>query len=91
MKTLYVPISNKIYQFSFSERVLVWNAKTIYYKYKNYFFIIDLMASGRDQVPPLLQIWARGTVLHGGHKWIEILSEGAFLISRLRLLKTGAR
>ena len=34
------------------------------------------MASGRDQVPPLLQIWARGTVLvlHGGHKWIEILS-----------------
>ena len=48
------------------------------------------MASGRDQVPPLLQIWARGTVLvlHGGHKWIEILSEGAFLISRLRLLKT---
>ena len=42
---------------------------------KNYFFIIDLMASGRDQVPPLLQIWARGTALHGGHKWIEILSE----------------
>ena len=51
------------------------------------------MASGKDQVPPLLQIWARGTVLvlHGGHKWIEILSEGAFLISRPRLLKTDAR
>jgi hypothetical protein len=46
----------------FSGGVLVWNAKTIYYKYKNYFFIIDQMAPGKDQVPPLLQIWARGTV-----------------------------
>jgi len=46
----------------FSGGVLVWNAKTIYYKYKNYFFIIDQMAPGKDQVPPLLQIWALGTV-----------------------------
>jgi hypothetical protein len=46
----------------FSGGVLVWNAKTIYYKYKNYFFIIDQMAPGKDQVPPLLQLWARGTV-----------------------------
>ena len=53
-------------------------------------FRVDLTALGRDQVPLLLQIWARGTVLHGGHKWIEILSEGAFFISRLHLLKTDA-
>ena len=71
-------------------RVLFWNTKTIYFKYKNYFFIVDLTTSGRDQVPLLLQIWARGTVLHGGHKWVKILSEGAFLNPRPRLLTTDA-
>ena len=64
----------------FSGGVLVWNAKTIYYKYKNCFFIIDQMAPGKDQVPPLLQIWARGTV-HAGHKWVKILSEVALLFT----------
>ena len=44
------------------------------------FFIIDLTASGRDQVPLLLQVWARGTV-HAGHKWVKILSEVAFIFT----------
>ncbi len=54
-----------------TRKTIISNINTIF---------IDLTASGRDQVPLLLQIWARGTVL-GGHNWIKILSEGAFLIS----------